>query len=87
MREPDPASMSPTVFRVGRYRFFFFSREETRPHVHVSAGDGVAKFWIEPQVEHARSSGLTDQELRRIRTIIDERREEIRDAWDSHFGS
>ncbi|MFQ5530369.1 MAG: DUF4160 domain-containing protein [Gemmatimonadota bacterium] len=47
----------------------------------------MAKFWTEPQVERARSSGLTDQELRRIRTIIDERREEIRDAWDSHFGT
>ncbi|MFN7338865.1 MAG: DUF4160 domain-containing protein, partial [bacterium] len=27
--------MSPTVFREDGYRFFFFSREETRMHVHV----------------------------------------------------
>ena len=78
--------MSPTIFRVGPYRFFFFSREARRPHVHVAAPSGVAKFWIEPQVELARSSGLAEHDLRRIRTIIDERQEEIRDAWDRHFG-
>lgn len=79
--------MSPTVFRVGRFRFFFFSREEMRPHVHVSTADGVAKFWIEPQVELARNSGLTERDLRRIWTIINERQGEIRDAWSSHFGA
>lgn len=38
--------MSPTVFRVKDYRFFFFSREETRAHIHVSSPEGEAKFWI-----------------------------------------
>ncbi len=27
--------MSPTVFRERGYRFYFFSREEPRMHVHV----------------------------------------------------
>jgi len=42
--------MSPTVFREKGYRFFFFSREETRMHIHVISGDGEAKFWLEPVV-------------------------------------
>lgn len=29
------APVSPTVFRSGPYRFYFLSREESRPHVHV----------------------------------------------------
>lgn len=45
--------VSPTVFRAGPYRFYFFSREETRPHVHVQTPDGEAKFWISPEVELA----------------------------------
>ena len=40
--------MSPTVFREKGYRFFFFSREETRAHVHVICGDGEAKFCWHP---------------------------------------
>lgn len=43
-------AMSPTVFRFKGYRFFFFSREEERMHVHVTCADGEAKFWMEPVV-------------------------------------
>ena len=38
--------MSPTVFREKGYRFFFFSREEPRVHVHVICADGEAKFEV-----------------------------------------
>jgi hypothetical protein len=40
--------MSPTLFRERGYRFFFFSREEARMHVHVYHADGGAKFWLNP---------------------------------------
>jgi hypothetical protein len=43
-------SVSPTVLRVKGFRFYFFSREERRSHVHVQHADGEAKFWIEPAV-------------------------------------
>ena len=45
-------SMSPTVFRIGNYRFYFFSREEEKTHVHVISPEGEAKFWIEPIVSY-----------------------------------
>jgi len=40
--------MSPTIMRIGSYRFFFNSREERRRHIHVACPEGSAKFWIEP---------------------------------------
>ena len=58
--------MSPTVLRVGPYRFFFNSREETRRHVHVVASEGNAKFWLEPRVELAASYDLKSSALRTI---------------------
>ena len=78
--------MSPTVFRESGFRFFFFSREEPRMHVHVHCSSGEAKFWIEPDIELARNHGLSDKELRHARTLIEERADEIRSAWDKHFG-
>ena len=51
--------MSPTVLRKAGYRFFFFSREETRIHVHVHTANGEAKFWLEPEIELARNHRLT----------------------------
>jgi len=79
--------MSPTVFRERGYRFFFFSREETRPHIHVYSGEGEAKFWIEPDVELARSHRYTQNQLREIERIIEEHRDVIRTAWREHFGA
>ncbi len=39
----------PTVLRVGRYRFHFFSNEGQEPsHIHVQAVGDQAKFWLEP---------------------------------------
>ena len=58
--------MSPTVLRVKKYRFFFFSREEQRAHVHVTCPDGEAKFWLEPAVAVQQSVGLSARQLREL---------------------
>ena len=79
--------MSPTVFRWKGYRFFFFSREEDRMHVHVYCADGEAKFWLEPEVNVAQNHGLADRQLAEALQVAKERRDEIADAWRRHFGS
>jgi len=77
--------MSPTIFFSGPYRFFFFSREETRKHVHVMSADGEAKFWIEPDIELADFKGLKKKQLRRLQALVEEHRDEIEAAWEEHF--
>jgi len=79
--------MSPTVFREDGYRFFFFSREETRMHVHVYCGDGEAKFWLEPEIELARNYALSRKQIKTIEKIIEERQDEIRNSWQKYFQS
>ncbi len=79
--------MSPTVFREGPFRFFFFSREETRVHVHIQSADGEAKFWLEPAIELARNYGLSATDLRQVEQSVKEHAQEIRDAWNDHFAS
>ena len=56
-RASDKSRVSPTVLRIGGYRFYFFSREEPRAHVHVQHATGQAKFWLEPVVELAHNCG------------------------------
>lgn len=77
--------MSPTVFRERGYRFFFFSREEERIHVHIYCGDGEAKFWLEPQIELARNYRLSRSRLREIEQMIEEHYDELKTAWKDHF--
>jgi len=52
-------NLSPTVFREGEYRFYFFPKEEPRIHVHVISPDGEAKFWLESLIPLANYSGFS----------------------------
>ena len=81
-----PKHVSPTIFRSGLFRFYFFSREESRRHVHVQCADGEAKFRIEPSVELAMSTGMKKRRLAEVRRLIEEHLHDIRAAWQSHFG-
>jgi hypothetical protein len=67
-------------------RFFFFSREEERMHVHVSGEGGQGKVWVESRIEVARVHGLSDQAVAVALELIREREDEIRGAWNRHFG-
>ena len=79
--------MRPTVFRERGYRFFFFSREEDRIHVHVISGDGEAKFWLEPDIELAKNYRYTRKQLKEIEDMIEEHKGELISAWEQHFGN
>jgi hypothetical protein len=80
-------TMSPTIFRERGFRFLFFSREESRRHIHVQGSKGEAKFWIDPEISLAENYGFSKKDLRIVQSIIEEREDEIRSAWAAHFGS
>ena len=69
--------MSPTVFRDGQYRFYFFSLEEDRMHVHVETPAGELKVWLEPRIELAQNHGAAEREVTR-------RHDEIAQRWREH---
>ncbi|WP_238590520.1 DUF4160 domain-containing protein [Nitrospira moscoviensis] len=55
-------------------------------HVHVYCERGEAKFWLEPAIELAHNSGLTARQIRLVNALIEEHENEIRNAWQTHFG-
>ena len=83
--ESNEAQVSPTIFRLGSYRFFFNSREETRRHVHIATPDGIAKFWLEPTIALASYHNLSAKELRSIDELVREHEHDFKSAWDQHF--
>ncbi len=75
----------PTVLRVGRYRFAFFSNENPEPpHVHVKADGDQAKFWLDP-IELAFNYGFKAHELNEIERLIRQHQAELIEAWHEHF--
>jgi hypothetical protein len=75
----------PTVLRVGRFRFFFFSNESQEPpHIHVKAGSDEAKFWLLP-VELEANYGFNRSELTTIQELAEENQDGLLEAWNEHF--
>ncbi len=79
--------MSPTIFRERGYRFFFFSREEPRMHVHVVCAEGEAKWWLTPTIDLDQSYRLSTRQIKEIQRIIEVHHDEFKNAWKKHFGS
>lgn len=79
--------MAPTVVKEGAFRLFFFSREETRMHIHISHSDGEAKYWLEPSIALAQNFGLSEKQLRQAEQLVRTHEHRIRTAWHEYFGS
>ncbi|MDI6760154.1 MAG: DUF4160 domain-containing protein [Candidatus Brocadiaceae bacterium] len=76
----------PTVLRIEKFRFFFFSNEgKEPPHIHVESNDKYAKFWLKP-VQLAKSAGYNAKELNEIRKLILENADLLKEKWYGHFG-
>ena len=56
-------------------------------HVRVMGPNGEAKYWIEPTIGLARNFGLTPAEITEALRLVQEHEDEIRRAWQRHFGS
>ena len=77
--------MSPTFKNEKGYRFFTWSKEENRKHVHVIQNNKHCKFWLEPTTEIAENNGFKQFELNEILKIITKNETEFNDTWDKHF--
>ncbi|AZG35399.1 MULTISPECIES: DUF4160 domain-containing protein [Shewanella] len=78
--------MSPAIYLERGFKFFFFSNEEARMHVHVVGHEGEAKFWLEPEIGLASSYHLSVKELSKLERSVKDHEDEIRAAWNKHFG-
>lgn len=77
--------MSPTVKRIGPYRFFFFSNEGGEPpHIHVQRDRKLAKFWLEP-VRLARSTRFADHELSDVQALVRDNEVSFLEVWHEYF--
>jgi hypothetical protein len=77
----------PTILRIGRFRFFFYSSDRNEPmHVHIEANENIAKVWLDP-IRLENSGGFNRSEIGSILTIIKEKQIQLMEAWNDFFGS
>ncbi len=54
-------------------------------HVYVLGKDGEAKIWMEPTIELVRNDGLSWAQFTVALCLVEERQDEIYEAWRQHF--
>jgi hypothetical protein len=71
----------PTILRIGRFRFHFYSDERGEPgHVHVATADGECKFWLEP-IGLAGNKGMRPETVRQVERLVYEHVEFLKEKY------
>ena len=84
MSERQYSELMPTVLRVGRFRFHFYSDEGTEPpHIHVRCAEGECKFWLDP-VGLARNRRVPPHVVREMERLVFEHVDLLLEKYDEH---
>ena len=76
----------PKVLEQKGFKFSFYSNEnKEKAHLHVSKGNGNAKYWLEPEVKEDYSYGFTLSERREIRVIMQKDYLVLLNKWYGYF--
>ncbi len=76
----------PTVLVVNGYKFKFFSNENDEyPHIHITKGDGNAKYWLVPKCKEEYSYGFTARERRDIKELVNQHKGSLIKKWNEYF--
>lgn len=75
----------PTIMFIYGFRFFFYSKEESRMHIHVEYQGREAKIWLD-NLEIAENHGFYQFELNEIQKLTRKHEKAFKKAWISHFG-
>jgi Domain of unknown function (DUF4160) len=51
----------------------------------VAHTDGEAKFWLAPNIELVLNEGLNSKQVSEALLLVQQHREDILNAWKSHF--
>jgi len=78
--------MSPTFIYEKGYRFYIWSNEETRAHVHIYKDNNGAKIWLEPKIEIVENRGFSENELKQILQITKKNEIEFKRKYREHIG-
>lgn len=76
----------PKVLEANGYEFSFYSNENDEPaHIHISKGNGNAKYWLEPEAIEDYAYGFKIKERREIKYIIHENYSFLKERWYEYF--
>ena len=78
--------MSSVFRRENEFVFKIYSNEEERMHIHVIFHGYEAKYWLEPEIELAKNSGIPEHELGKKKRIEEKYADRFKEQFKQHNG-
>ena len=72
------------IIIIDGFKFFFYRNDHLPRHIHIEKGEKTAKFNIE-FIQLIKSYRFNDNELKKIKNLIDENQELFKQKWDEFF--
>jgi len=74
----------PVVLVINNIKFFFFSNEGLRPHVHIKLAEFEIQVWLDDlTIKQGCKNKAVQKEMVRL---VQKHREELVDSWNEFFG-
>lgn len=74
----------PTVLNIYGLKFYFYSNEESRMHIHVAYDGNRLKIWLDT-FEIAENKGFNIKQMNRALKIVRKNEEKFKKAWETFF--
>ncbi len=77
--------MPNAIPNIKGFRFMFYSNEgDEPPQVHITKGDGVAKWWLDPHLEEEYCY-FKVQECKIVKHLVKENHQRLIKSWNEYF--
>jgi hypothetical protein len=74
----------PEFLRIGAIKFFIYSNEESRPHIHVKVREFEAKVWLD-NLELAKSNAPSRLNNKIVK-LVQKHQSALLESWHEFFG-
>lgn len=73
----------PTILWINNIRFYFFSLEGPRPHIHVRVNEFELQAWLDDLT--IKKSSMNRAIDKKLMVLIKRNRQYLLEAWHEHF--
>lgn len=74
----------PIVMTINNIKFYFYSKEGLRPHVHVKLAEFEVQVWLD---DLSLKKGCRSKSVQKgLVELVEKHRDELLDSWNEFFG-
>lgn len=75
----------PTILKIKNIRFYFYSKEGKRAHIHAKTSNGIeVQIWLDDL--SFKKAHKNEQINNLVMKLVKQEQQTLLDAWNNYFG-